>query len=75
MMFIAFAVLAASIPVAVLVAFATRRLSAAVPVMLDLWVPAGLLRLSESGAWSAIAGAAALIAIRKVVVSALSRHP
>lgn len=75
MMSIAFALLAASIPVAVLVALATRRLSTAVPVMLDLWVAAGLLRLSESGTWSAIAGAAALIVIRKVVVSALSRHP
>ena len=71
---LALAVVAASIPIGLLVAIVSRRVGAGIPAMLDLWIAAGLLRLSYTSSWSAIAGAAALIAIRKVVVAAFAQN-
>lgn len=46
---------------------ATRRGAMALAVALELWTAAGLLRLTEGASWRAVAGAAAIIATRKVV--------
>ncbi len=46
----------------------TQRGMAAIPAMLDLWTAAGLLRLSGSASWQRIAAAAALVAVRKLVI-------
>ncbi len=50
----------------------TRRLRVALPMTLDLWTAAGLLRLSADRAWSAIALAAGLVAIRRLVARTLT---
>lgn len=63
----AFALVGASIVLAVATALREHRLLAGVPLMLDLWLAAGLLRLTQSDSWTKIAAAAALIAIRKLV--------
>ena len=42
---------------------------------LDLWIAAGLLRLSGDLGWDVIAAAAAVIAIRQLVTSGLRRSP
>jgi hypothetical protein len=49
----------------------TGRLLPAVGVFLDLLLAAGLLRLATAGTWQAIAGAAAIVAIRKLAVLGL----
>ncbi len=50
----------------------TRSLRAALPVTLDLWTAAGLLRLTADRSWTAVAVAAALVSIRRVVARTLS---
>jgi hypothetical protein len=55
-----------------LVLAATRSGRAALPVFLDLLLAAGLLRLAVADTWQAIAGAAGVIAVRKLAVSALA---
>ncbi len=49
----------------------THDLRGALALMLDLWVAAGLLHLAHAATWRAIAGAAAIIATRKLVVHGL----
>ncbi len=68
---IALVLAAAGAIVFVLAAVTTRALTRGVPRMLDLWVAAGLVRLSEETTWSRIAGAMAVIAVRKLVVAAV----
>ena len=50
---------------------ATRRLLPSLGVFLDLLLAAGLLRLATAGTWQGIAGAAAIIAIRRLAVLGL----
>ncbi len=45
----------------------TRDLGAALPITLDFLMAAGLLRLATTQTWQAIATAAAILLIRKVV--------
>ena len=61
----------ASVAVSGLVLIRTRRLAVALPVLLDLLLAAGLLRLSAVASWHAIAAAAGIVAIRTVVSSGL----
>ncbi|WP_200941786.1 hypothetical protein [Angustibacter sp. Root456] len=63
---------AAGVLLAALTLAATRRPRPALGVLLDLLLGAGLLRLTFLDTWTAIAGAAALVAIRKLVVLALT---
>ena len=65
---------AAALVVGLLVLLDTRRLSVALPVFLDLLLAAGLLRLSADGTWGALATAAALVAVRKLVVRGLTAN-
>ena len=68
------AVVAALVPVVVLLAVvlaaavlaATRSARTALPVLLDLLLVAGLLRLSATGTWEAIGSAALVVVVRKV---------
>lgn len=53
----------------------TRDLRTALPVTLDLLMAAGLLRLTAAGTWQAIATAAAIVAVRKLVVLELASAP
>ncbi|GHJ44624.1 hypothetical protein Cs7R123_19660 [Catellatospora sp. TT07R-123] len=56
----------------VLATGATARLALA--VALDFWLAAGLLRLALPVPWQAVAAAAAILAIRRLLSAAL-RHP
>ena len=47
----------------------TRSVAQALPVLLELFLAAGLLRLAHDPSWRAIAGAAALVGLRKLVVA------
>jgi hypothetical protein len=49
-----------------------RRPLVALPVMLELFTAAGLLRLSVDLSWAGVAGIAALIALRRVITRSLS---
>jgi hypothetical protein len=49
----------------------TRRLTVAAPVLLDLLMAAGLMRLGADAPWAAIATAAAIVLLRKLVVTGL----
>jgi len=55
----------------VVVLISTRRLSAALPVLLDLLTAAGLLRLAADPSWQRIASAAAIVALRHLLVHGL----
>jgi hypothetical protein len=59
-----------------LVALATAgwhgRARAAVPFMLDMWLAAGLLRLGGSPSWTRASAAAAILIIRRLILSATS---
>jgi hypothetical protein len=63
---------AAAVLVALLVLLSTRKISVALPVALELLMAAGLIRLSASSTWQAIASAALIVLIRKVVVHSMS---
>ena len=60
------AVIAAALLVAALVLLVTRKVAAALPVLLDLLLAAGLLRLSATASWQAIASAAGIVVVRKL---------
>ena len=47
----------------------TWQLRQALPVLLELLMAAGLLRLAHDATWRAIATAAAVVVLRKVVVT------
>jgi hypothetical protein len=49
----------------------TRELRAALPMTLELWMAAGLLRLSGEPSSRQILSVAVIVAVRKLVVSAL----
>jgi len=51
---------------------ATRSVRVALPVLLDLLLAAGLLRLAIVDTWNAIAVAAAVVVIRKLAVAGLT---
>ncbi|WP_214056558.1 DUF1622 domain-containing protein [Nocardioides aquaticus] len=57
----------AAVLLTVLIWLATRAWRPTVPVLLELLLAAGLLRLSVNDDWRAIAGAAAIVAIRTLV--------
>jgi hypothetical protein len=71
----ALVIIAASALVAILAAVRTGKLLSGVPMVLDLWIAAALLRLATTDTWTAIGSAAALVAIRKLVVIALLGRP
>ena len=54
---------------AALVLVRTRELGQAVPVLLEFLLAAGLLRLTSDATWRAIATAALVVALRKLVVA------
>jgi hypothetical protein len=56
----------AAVVVAGLVLASTRRPTVALPVLLDLLLAAGLLRLTADLQWDAIASAALVVVIRKL---------
>lgn len=57
----------AAVVVAVLVYAVTRAWSPAVPVLLELLLAAGLLRLAADPDWRAVAAAAVLVLVRQGV--------
>ena len=59
-------VVAAGLALSALTLLSTRRVTVALPVLLDLLLAAGLLRLSATASWQAIASAAAIVVIRKL---------
>ncbi len=59
-------VVAAGLALSALTLLSTRRMTTALPVLLDLLLAAGLLRLSATASWQAIASAAAIVVIRKL---------
>lgn len=61
--------------VVVLALALARRLGLRVglPMMLDLWIAASLLRLGGEPNWRALAAAASLLALRRLVAVALER--
>ena len=65
------AITAAAVVVATAIWAVTRSWSPALPVLLELLLAAGLLRLSADAGWRAIAAAALVVAVRKLVTSAL----
>lgn len=65
-------VVAAALATSALTLLFTRSPRTALPVLLDLLLAAGLLRLSVTASWQAIGSAALVVAIRKVVTLGLS---
>jgi hypothetical protein len=65
-------VVAAALVLSALALVVTRRVGVALPILLDLLLAAGLLRLSATGSWQAIASAAAIVVIRKLATLGIS---
>lgn len=63
---------AAGLVAAVAGAAATGRPRSGVPMMLDLWVAAGLLRLGGEPAWDRVLVVAVLVVLRTLVPLALA---
>jgi len=49
-----------------------KKLLHGLPLALDFWLASGLLRLSHNSEWKAIATAAVVVIVRKIVVQALT---
>jgi hypothetical protein len=64
---LALLVTAAALTAGLVALIATRRPAAALPVLLDLLVAAGLLRLVGQPSWQALATAAAIIVLRRLI--------
>lgn len=64
---------AAAILLGAAVLASARSVRAALGVFLDLLLAAGLLRLAVASTWDAIAAAAAIVVVRKLAVSSLTR--
>ena len=64
---LALLVTAAALVAGLVALVATRRPAAALPVLLDLLVAAGLLRLVGQPSWQALATAAAVILLRRLI--------
>lgn len=64
---LSWAVAAAGLAMGVLAGIRTRHLGTGVAVLLDMLLAAGLLRLVAADTWSAIAVAAAVVAVRRLV--------
>jgi hypothetical protein len=59
-------VVAAGLVLSALTLLATRRVTTSLPILLDLLLAAGLLRLSATASWQAIGSAAAIVVLRKL---------
>ncbi len=68
---VALLVSAAGVVTGVLVALSTRRLLDGLPVMLELLLAAGLLRLALLDSWVAIVSVALVVVVRKLAVSGI----
>ena len=71
-------VTAAAVVVATVVWLRTRSWAPAVPVLLELLLAAGVLRLAATDDWRTIAGAASIAVIRTTISTGLARshgHP
>jgi hypothetical protein len=64
---LALLVTAAALAAGLVALIATRRPAAALPVLLDLLVAAGLLRLVGEPSWQALATAAAILVLRRLI--------
>jgi hypothetical protein len=64
-------VAAAGVVMAVVAGLVMGRLLAGLPLLLDLMLAAGLLRLAVATQWPALISAAAIIVIRKLVLAGL----
>ncbi len=62
----------AGLILAVAVALRTARLLVALPVLLDMLLAAGLLRLSADAPWPAIATTATIVVLRKTVAAGIT---
>ncbi len=69
---VAIAIMAASIVVGFVAVAKTRDLVGTLPLVVDLWLAAGLLRLAATATWDRIATAFVLIVVRKVVATSLA---
>ena len=65
-------VVAAALVVSGLSLLVTRRIGTALPVLLDLLLAAGLLRLSATASWQAVGSAAAIVLVRKLATLGIS---
>lgn len=70
---IAFLLVAAGIFCYLLSILLLLRPSQGLMMMLDLWMAAGLVRLSVNLSWETLAGSAALIACRKLIIAFLAQ--
>lgn len=64
---------AAALVVSAAALVATRDVRQALPVLLDLLLAVGLVRLSATGSWQSIGSAALVVVIRKIVGLGLLR--
>jgi hypothetical protein len=60
-----------AVVIGTLVLLVTRRMSVALPILLELLLAAGLLHLAVADTWTAIVTAAVIVAVRHVVVAGL----
>jgi hypothetical protein len=68
------AVSAAGVVTGLVTLVTMRRFGLALAAAVELWTAAGLLRLSADGAWGAVATAATIIVIRRIVGSAIKER-
>ena len=62
---------AAGVIAGILIVSLCRQFASAVAAALELWMAAGLLHLAVDASWAAVGSAAAIVAIRMIVKTAL----
>ncbi len=73
--YLAAGIAAAGIVAGAVAAARSGSIRVGIPIMLDLWMAGGLLKLSADSAWSSIAIAAVTIALRKLVSRGVTSRP
>jgi hypothetical protein len=61
---------AGGVVVGLLVGLVSRQASSAVAALLELWMAAGLLRLTADASWAALGSAASIVALRTIAKAA-----
>ena len=72
---VALVIAAAGVVLAGAVLVRTRQLTSALPVLLDLLLAAGVLRLSAAAPWQTIMVTAVVVVLRKAASGSLRRIP
>jgi uncharacterized membrane protein len=72
--FLALSLTSAGVLVFIFAILINKRFNYTLPLSLDFWLAAGLIRLSGSPDWTTVVSAASIIIVRKLVMLAINKR-